>query len=96
MIGKNKRNETTENTIVKILGSGCRNCNLLETNVKLAMTESGLDDAIGHVTEIDRIVAYGVLQTPSLVFGDEVVSVGRVLSIDEVKELILKYRGVFE
>lgn len=96
MFGKKKKNETTEKAFVKVLGSGCRNCNLLEANVKQALVESGLDSAIEHVTEIDRIVAYGVMQTPSLVFGDEVVSVGRVLSVDEVKELVSKYRRMFE
>lgn len=56
----------------------------------------GLDKGIEHVTEIDRIVSYGVMQTPSLVFGDEVVSVGKVLSVDEVKQLIGKSKGMFE
>lgn len=96
MFGKKKSNDKTEKAFVKVLGSGCRNCSLLETNVKQALRESGLDDAVEHVTEMDRIVAYGVMQTPSLVFGDDVVSVGRVLSVDDAKELISKHRGVFE
>lgn len=36
------------------------------------------------------------MQTPSLVFGDEVVSVGRVLSVEDIKGLITKHREMFE
>lgn len=96
MFGKKKSNGTTGKAFVKVLGSGCRNCDLLEANVKQALREAGLDDTVEHVTEIERIVAYGVMQTPSLVFGDEVVSVGRVLSVDEAEELISKHRRMFE
>lgn len=98
MFGRKKRedkgSEPTD-AVVKILGTGCKNCDMLETNVKKALVESGLKDEVAHVTEIDKIVSYGVMQTPSLVFGNEVVSVGRVLNVDDVKKLIEKHKEMF-
>lgn len=96
MLRKKNEKEASKDGFIKILGTGCRNCNVLEANVRRALDEMGLDKGIEHVTEIDRIVSYGVMQTPSLVFGDEVVSVGKVLSVDEVKQLIGKSKGMFE
>ena len=47
---------------IKILGSGCPNCQKLEANAKKALEELGLKDAkIEHVYEIDKIVEYGVM-----------------------------------
>lgn len=96
MFGKKKKEEKHQNAFVKILGTGCKNCEMLEANVRKALAESGLADEVEHVTEIDKIVAYGVMQTPSLVFGDEVVSVGKVLSVEDIKGLITKHREMFE
>lgn len=49
-----------------------------------------LDYDIEHITDIVKIANYGVISTPALVFDDKVISYGRVLSIDEVKELLSK------
>ncbi len=46
----------------------------------------GLD--IEHVTEFSAISAFGVMSTPALVINDKVVSVGKVLKKDEVKEML--------
>lgn len=34
---------------VKVLGSGCAKCNKLETNVKIALEQLGMDTAIEHI-----------------------------------------------
>lgn len=92
---KNDANNESQG-FIKILGTGCRNCVLLEENVRVAIAECGLDTSIGHVRRIEEIVSYGVMSTPALVFGREVVSAGRVLSVQDVKQLIEKNRAVFE
>lgn len=74
-------------TTVKVLGSGCAKCNQLEQAVREAMQELGMDAAIEHVTELEKIAAYGVMQTPALVVGEKVVCSGRVLKKDAVIEL---------
>lgn len=74
----------------KILGGGCKNCNLLETNTVKALAELGLDTGIEHVKDYAAIVSYGVMTTPALVFRGRVLSSGRVLSVKEIVELIKK------
>lgn len=83
----NKEKENT-NAPVKILGSGCTNCQKLEENVRQALKELDLDYAVGHVTDFAEIASYGVMSTPALVVNGKVVSAGRVLRVDEAKELL--------
>ncbi|MBU4082339.1 thioredoxin family protein, partial [Patescibacteria group bacterium] len=46
---------------IKILGSGCPNCQKLENNAKQAVDELALKDiAIEHVYDIAEITEYGV------------------------------------
>ena len=52
---------------IKILGTGCPKCKLLEENAKKAAQLSGVDASIEKVAEIDKIMEYGVMMTPALV-----------------------------
>ena len=78
---------------VKVLGTGCAKCNALEAAAKEALAELGMDTAIDHVTDFSQIAAYGVMTTPALVVDGKVVSLGKVLSKDEVVKLLQKVRG---
>jgi len=72
--------------IIKILGSGCPNCQKLETNAKKAVEELGLKDVqVEHIYEIDKIIEYGVMSTPALVINEEVKAAGRIPDIEEIK-----------
>lgn len=89
LFGK-KKMENTENNLdarIKILGTGCANCNKLEENVKQALTKLDLDMEIAHVKDFSEIAKYGVMRTPALVLDDKVLSMGKVLSEEEVIEL---------
>ena len=52
-----------------------------------------METDVDHVTDFAQIAAYGVMTTPALVVDGKVVSYGKVLKKDEVKELIRKVRG---
>lgn len=67
---------------------GRAKCRALEENVRAAMRELALEEAIVHVTEYFAIAAYGVMSTPALVVD------GKVLSKDEAKALIARVRGL--
>jgi len=68
---------------IKILGSGCPNCQKLEANAKQAVKYFGLKDIkIEHIFEIDKIVEYGVMSTPAIVFNNEVKAAGRITPLD--------------
>lgn len=77
---------------VKVLGGGCDKCNALEKNVKGALSELGMTDEIDHVTDFGQIAAMGVMSTPALVIDNKVVSMGKVLSKDDVIKALKKVR----
>ena len=74
---------------IKVLGSGCAKCVTLEKNVKEALDELGQEMSIEHVTDFTEIASYGVMSTPALVIDGKVVSFGKVLTVEEVKNIIL-------
>jgi len=73
---------------IKILGSGCTKCADLEAVTRAAAEDLGIDAAFEKVTDPAEIASWGVLATPALVVGDEVVLSGRVPSPDDVKRLL--------
>lgn len=73
---------------IKILGTGCPKCNQFAKNAEAAVHELGLDYKIEKVTDINVIMAHGVMMTPALVIEDEVKIVGKVATTDEIKKLI--------
>jgi len=50
---------------IKVLGSGCPNCKVLEANVKKAIDEMKIKTDIEKVTDIAKIMKYGVISTPA-------------------------------
>ena len=73
---------------IQILGTGCPNCVKLTENVETALREMGAEAEIEKVTDIDRIVALGVMVTPGLAVDGVVKSSGRVLSPREIQALL--------
>jgi len=71
---------------IEVLGPGCANCQRLEANARAAITATGVDAEVVHVTDYGDIMARGVLSTPGLVIDDRVVSVGRVPSAGDIAE----------
>ena len=73
---------------IEILGTGCKKCKELETAAKEAVKELNSDYEVVKVEDIQEIANYGVTSTPALVVNGVIKSTGRVLSVDEIKELI--------
>lgn len=86
--GDSMINKQDSKAVFKILGSGCKKCNMLEANVKQACQDEKLAVDIEHERDFSKISQYGVMSTPALVFNEEVVSYGKVLTVDEVKAII--------
>jgi small redox-active disulfide protein 2 len=77
--------------IIKILGSGCPNCQLLEAQAKKAVQELGLKNVqVKHVREINKIIEYGVMSTPAIVINEEVKAAGRIPDVEEIKNWLKK------
>ncbi len=75
---------------VKVLGIGCAKCLQLEENVKKALEKVGLNINIEHVTDETEIAKYGVMSTPGLVVNEKVLSVGKVLDVEQILALFTK------
>jgi small redox-active disulfide protein 2 len=71
---------------IEILGTGCPKCKMLEANARKALEESGKKAELVKVTEIDKIVEYGVMSTPAIVIDREVKSYGKVADVEEIKK----------
>lgn len=77
---------------IKILGSGCPSCQRLESNAKKAIEELGLKDIqVEHVYEIDKIIEYGVMSMPAIVFDKEVKAAGKIPEVEEIKRWLKNY-----
>jgi small redox-active disulfide protein 2 len=73
---------------IQILGTGCPKCKKLAENAKSAVKDLGIECDIEKVTNINEIMSFGVMMTPALVVDDEVKVVGKVISPDEIKDMI--------
>lgn len=71
-----------------ILGAGCAKCQKLAAEAERAAQALGLAYELTKVTDLNDIVAYGVMITPALVVDGEVKVSGRVPSQDELKALL--------
>lgn len=63
---------------IKILGTGCKKCQTLESQTREAVTSLGLDADIDKVTDPGEIAGWGVMATPALVVDGDVVLAGRL------------------
>lgn len=84
-----KEADTSSSPII-VLGTGCANCKLLQANVEDAVKKQGLDLEVKHISDIQKIMAYGVMSVPALVLNRKVVSVGKVLKTDDIVKLLKK------
>lgn len=75
---------------IKVLGSGCKNCHALLENTKAALNNMGLSIQPEYVTDMEKIMTYGVMSMPALVVNEKVVSMGKVLKAGDVEKLLHK------
>jgi len=76
--------------IIKVLGSGCKNCQKLYANAEEALQELGLEGDVQKVTDFAEISKYNAMRMPALVIDDKVVASGRVLKTEEIINTIEK------
>lgn len=89
----NIQTEVINEASVKILGSGCKKCNQLEAATIAALKQLNMDTSIDHISDFTKIATYGVMSTPALVVDGKVVSYGKVLSINEIVNILQQVRG---
>ena len=75
---------------IKVLGSGCKACHALYENTKEAVKNAGLSVEVEYITDLEKIMEYGVMSMPGLVVNEKVVSMGKVLKVADVEKLLHK------
>ncbi len=73
---------------VQVLGPGCPKCVELAKRTEQAAQALGGDFEVEKVSELSKIMAFGVMTTPALVVDGQVKVVGQVPSVDEIKKII--------
>ena len=73
---------------IKVMGGGCCKCENLLSAVKEAVAQKGIDAEIEYITDMARIMEYGIMSTPALMVDNKVVSMGRVLKAKDVAKLL--------
>lgn len=73
---------------IKVLGTGCKSCHEQYENVKKAVSEIGLDIEVEYITDMEKVMTYGVMSMPAIVVNDKIASVGHVLKSGDVVKLL--------
>lgn len=73
---------------IEILGTGCTKCKALLENTKQAVAKKGIFAQVEKVEDLNKIMSYGVMNTPGLVVDGVVKSTGKLLTSEEILELL--------
>jgi len=74
--------------LLQILGPGCPKCKKLAENAEAAVKELGIEHRLEKITDITKILDFGVMVTPALVVDGEVKVAGKVPSPEEIKQML--------
>ena len=73
---------------IKVLGSGCKNCQTTANLIKIAAEQAGVEINLEKVTDMAEIMAYGIMSTPGVVVDDKVVHAGGLPGPDQIRRWI--------
>ena len=75
---------------VKVLGAGCKSCHDQYENAKDAVKAMKLPVEVEYITDMQKVMEYGVMSMPAIVVNEKVVSMGKVLKAADVEKLLHK------
>jgi small redox-active disulfide protein 2 len=75
---------------MKVLGSGCKNCETTAKLIKIAAQQAGVEVELEKVTDMAQILSYGVMSTPGVVVDGKVVHAGGLPGPDKLREWVSK------
>ncbi len=73
---------------IKVLGSGCRNCETTARLIEIAADQAGVAIQLTKVTDIAEIMGYGVMSTPGVVVDGKLVHAGGLPGPDRVRSWV--------
>jgi small redox-active disulfide protein 2 len=73
---------------IKIIGSGCADCDKLYTNMEEAIRLTGVTATLGRVEDLVEMVKLGVMTTPSVTINGKLVVSARVPKVEKLVEIL--------
>lgn len=73
---------------IKVLGAGCKSCHEQYEYAKKAVAEMGLSVEVEYITDMEKVMTYGVMSMPAIVVNEKIVSMGKVLKTADVVKLL--------
>ncbi len=73
---------------IKVLGAGCKSCHEQYEYAKKAVSNLDLGIEVEYITDMEKVMEYGVMSMPAIVINDKVVAFGKVLKTAEVEKLL--------
>lgn len=78
---------------IKILGIGCPNCKKLEANAAQALKELKIEAQVEKITDMEKIMSYGIMSLPAIAIDEKVISYGKVPTAEEIKKLLTENKS---
>ena len=75
---------------IKVLGAGCKSCHEQYENAMAAVKALGLNIEVEYITDMEKVMGYGVMSMPAIVVNEKIVSMGKVLKPADVEKLLRK------
>ena len=74
----------------EVLGAGCRKCETTFNVIREAARQAAVEVQLEKVTDLARIVGYGILQTPGVATDGKVVHTGGIPGPETVRAWLAK------
>jgi small redox-active disulfide protein 2 len=73
---------------IQVLGSGCPTCHKMFEIVSQIVDKLDLDTKVEYITDIQKIIDLGLMQSPVLVINGKAVLVGFTSDTAKIKKII--------
>lgn len=73
---------------IKVLGSGCKNCETTANLIRIAAEQAGVEITLEKVTDMAEIMSYGVMSTPGVVVDGKLVHAGGLPGPEQIRKWI--------
>ena len=75
---------------IQVLGLGCSSCHQQYEYAKEAVKDMGLSVEVEYITDMEKIMEYGVMSLPAVVVNGKVLSAGKILKAKDIQKLLTK------
>jgi small redox-active disulfide protein 2 len=73
---------------IQALGCGCKRSTANYEAIVKAAKELGITDEVEFYKDSEGIMAMGIMSTPALMIDNKIYAMGRVLTVEQAKELL--------